>query len=287
VNLTFAGTDFKTASGNINADITANAGDAGSGMVPVNGRVQLTATNGMFNVDMADLKTPMSELSATGRFDLRDSDSNLNITLNSTDASEIERLVRILGISPSLQQQMDDMSVQLAGNFKFNGNLTGNFADPTINGNASLGSISLRGRELGSVAADVAVSPVGVELTNGKVTERDGGDIVFNVSIPSGGANNVSVKATLTNVDAANLIAALPVENYLPQGIRDFNAQTSGTVDITGLPNNASGSIDLSSASGAVAGQAFDAFATRAVFQGTLVTLENLELKTADGFVKA
>ena len=123
-NLTFAGTDFKTASGNINADITANAGDANSGLVPVNGRVELTAVNGLFNVDLANLKSPMSELSATGKFDLRGSDSNLNIALNSTDAAEIERFVRILGISPTLQQQMDDMSVQLAGNFKFNGDLT-------------------------------------------------------------------------------------------------------------------------------------------------------------------
>ena len=287
VDLTFLGTDFRTASGTVNADITANAGDANSGMVPVNGRVQLTATNGLFNVDIANLRTPMSELTANGRFDLRDANSDLNFALNSTDAAEIGRLVRIVGISPSLQQQLDEMNVELAGNFKFNGNLTGNISDPVINGSAALDSISLRGRELGSVAADVAVSPGGVEIRNGKVTERDGGDIAFDLSIPSGGANNTSVQATLRNVDAANLIAALPLENYLPQGIRDFNAQTSGTINITGLPNNASGSIDLSSASGAVAGQNFDTFQTRAVFQGTLVNLENLELRTADGFVKA
>ena len=92
-----------------------------------------------------------------------------------------------------MQQQMDDMSVQLAGNFKFNGDLTGNFADPTISGNASLGSLSLRGRELGSVAADVAVSPAGVELKNGKLIELDGGDIAFYLNVPSGGTNNVEV----------------------------------------------------------------------------------------------
>lgn len=287
VNLTFAGTDFRTASGTVNADITANAGDAGGGLVPVNGSVRLTAANGLFNVDVANLRTPMSELSASGRFDLRNADSNLNIALNSTDAAEIERLVRILGISPSLQQQLDEMSVRLAGNLRFNGNLTGNLSDPVIDGKAALDSISLRGRELGSAAADVAVSPTGVELRNGQITERDGGDIAFSVSIPSGGANNVSVQATLRNVDAANLIAALPLENYLPQGIRDFSAQTSGTINVTGLPNNAGGEINLSSAGGAVAGQTFDAFQTKAVFSGTSVNLENLELRTADGFIRA
>jgi hypothetical protein len=83
------------------------------------------------------------------------------------------------------------------------------------------------------------------------------------LNVPQGGTNNVSVQATLTNIDAANLIAALPLEKYLPAGIRDFNAQTSGTVNITGLPNDANGSIDLKSAAGSVSGQAFDAFTAK------------------------
>ncbi|MGI8812756.1 MAG: translocation/assembly module TamB domain-containing protein [Pyrinomonadaceae bacterium] len=287
VDLTFLGTDFRTASGTVKADIAANAGDAASGLVPVNGRVEVSATNGLFNVDYAKLYTPKSELNATGRFDLRENNSDLTVALNSTDASEVDRLVRVLGLSPSLQQQLDSMDAALAGNLTFNGKLTGNFSDPTIDGKAALGSLALRGRDLGSVSSDIYVSPAGVELRNGKLTERDGGNIAFTVSVPTGGANNISVQATLRNIDAANLIAALPIENYLPVGIRDFNAQTSGTVNITGLPNNANGSIDLNSTSGSVSGQSFDTFQAKAVFNGTAIDLANLELRSADGYVKA
>ena len=287
VDLTFNGTDLRTATGEVKADITANAGNADSGLVPVNGRVELSATNGLFNVDVARLNTARSELTATGRFDIRNEDTNLNIALNSTDASEVERIVRVTGLSPEIEEQMNELEITVAGNFTFNATVTGNFTDPTINGHAELAEIALRGRTLGSVATDIFDSPLVTELRNGLVKEGDGGTIAFNLTVPEGGTNNVSVQATLTNIDAANLIAALPLEKYLPAGIRDFNAQTSGSVNITGLPNNANGEIDLASTAGSVSGQTFDAFAAKALFRGTLIDLQNLEMRSADGYIKA
>ena len=287
VDLTFSGTNLRTATGTVKADITANAGNTDSGLVPVNGRVELSATNGLFNVDVARLNTERSELTATGRFDLRNDDTNLNVALNSTDASEVERIVRVTGLSPEIEEQMNSLEVTVAGNFNFNATVTGNFTDPTINGRATLAQIALRGRTLGSVSTDLFVSPLVTELRNGLVKEADGGTITFNLTAPEGGTNNVSVQATLTNIDAANLIAALPLEKYLPTGIRDFSAQTSGSVNITGLPNNANGEIDLASTAGSVSGQAFDAFAAKALFRGTLIDLQNLELRSADGYIKA
>ena len=287
VNLTFDGTNFRNASGVVSADITANAGTAESGLVPVNGRVELNGTNGLFSVNQAKLNSEKSSLAATGQFDLKDSNSDLTIALNSTDASEIDRLIRVLGLSPELEQQFDSNQVALAGNLRFDGKVTGNVTDPVIDGNASLDSISMRGRELGSLTAAILASPDGMNIKNGKLTERDGGNATFEVNIPNTGTDTTSVNATLTKIDAANLIAALPIADYLPQGVRDFTAQTSGTVNITGLPNKASGGIDLSSAAGTVSGQAFDAFKAKATFQGTLITLENLEIRSTDGFAIA
>jgi translocation and assembly module TamB len=287
VNLTFNGTNFRNATGTVAADIRANAGTAENGLVPVTGRVELSAANGLFDVNYAKLSSQNSTLNATGRFDLRNENTNLTVALNSTDASEIDRIIRDTGISPGLEAQLTSNDVHLAGNFDFNGTVTGNFTDPNIEGHASLGSISMRGRELGSLASDISVSPTGIEVKNGKLTERDGGTVAFDVNIPSSGTNNTSIQATLTNVDAANLIAALPIAGYLPEGIRDFTAQTSGTVNITGLPNNAVGGIDISSASGSVAGQEFSGFRAKATFQGTLINLDNLEIATADGSLTA
>lgn len=287
VNLTFNGTDLRSASGNINADIAATAGNADSGAVPVTGRVEVSATNGLFNVDVARLNTANTQMNATGRFDLRNDDSNLNVAVNSSDAGEVERLIRITGLSPDLEEQLNEFEITVAGNLKFDATVTGNLSDPTVDGKTSIDQVALRGRTLGSFASDLFISPTGTELRNGSVREPDGGTIAFSLNVPKGGANNVAIQATLTNIDAANLIAALPLDKYLPSGIRDFNAQTSGTVNITGLPNNATGSIDLSSAAGSVSGQSFDAFTAKAQFRGTLIDLENLELRSTDGFVKA
>jgi translocation and assembly module TamB len=285
LDITFNGTDFKTASGNINADIAANAGNADSGLVPVNGNIRLSAVNGLFNVDNAVLNTDKSKLTATGRFDLRSEDSNLDIALNSTDAGEIDRLVRVLGIAPELEQQFDSMEMQFAGNLNFTGKLTGNLTDPTIDGKADLASLVMRGRDVGSVTTDIFVSPVGVELRNGKLLDRTGGDVSFSINVPSGGANNVSVQATLTNVNAGNLLAALPVT--LPERIQDFTGQTSGTVNLSGLPNQATGEINIASAAGTVAEQPFDSLKVRAVFSGTLIDLQSGEIRVGDGFVSA
>lgn len=279
VDLTFAGSDFRTASGTVSADISASPGE--QDRIPVNGQVKLTATNGLFHVDLADLHTDKSRLSATGRFDTRSSDSNLTLSLRSADASEIDRMVRVLGFSPELQHQLDSMQVQVAGNLNFDGTVTGNFADPTINGKASLDSLAMRGRTLGSVTTDIHSSPVGLELANGKLLQPDGGSATFAVSVPNGGANNTSVKATLTNVNAGNLLAALPVE--LPERIRDLDGQTSGTVDISGLPDRASGSVDLAAAKGVIAGQAFDGLTVKAVFAGTTIDIQQGEMRLGVG----
>ncbi|HVF29725.1 MAG TPA: translocation/assembly module TamB domain-containing protein, partial [Pyrinomonadaceae bacterium] len=201
--------------------------------------------------------------------------------------SEIERLIRVTGLLPKLEEQLNSFEMTVAGNLTFDATVTGNLTDPTVQGRMALDQIALRRRTLGSVASDILISPLGTELRNGMLREGDGGTIAFNVNVPTGGTNNVSVQATLTNIDAANLIAALPLEKYLPQGVRDFNAQTSGTVNITGLPNDANGSIDIASTAGSVSGQAFDAFTAKANFQGTLITLDNFELRSTEGYVKA
>lgn len=285
VDITFNGTNFRTATGTINADIAANAGTAESGLIPVNGQVRLAAVNGLFNIETADLRSSASQLTATGRFDLKDENSDLALVLRSTDASEVDRLIRVLGVSPSLEQQLDSMEVQFAGKLNFDGTITGNISDPVIAGRASLDSLSMRGRQLGSVSTDVYSSPAGVELGNGSLRQPDGGTAVFAVSIPGIVTNSTSVKATLTNVDAGNLLAALPVS--LPARFRDFDGQTSGTIDISGLPNNAQGEINLSAAQGTLAGQAFDGLNVKAVFSGTRVNLERVEMRIGSGTLAA
>jgi translocation and assembly module TamB len=279
---------YRNATGTINADITANAGSAERGLVPVNGKVDLTANNGLVNVDYAKLNTEKSEVSATGRVDLACDDSDLKVALNSTDASEIDRVVRVTGIAPdNVIQQLDSYGAAFAGNLTFNGKLKGNFNNPIVDGRASLDSLLLKGRELGSLSTDISYSPMGTELKNGSLRERAGpGVITFSVNMPAGGKDNTSVQATLTNVNAGNLLAALPIKS-IPERLSDFNAPTSGTINLTGLPDNSQGEINISSGTGSVAGQAFDSLTAKAVFSGTRIALENLEIRLGTGTLAA
>src|SRR5216683_331922 len=98
-------------------------------------------------------------------------------------------------------------------------------------------------------------------------------------------SNSVAVKATLTNVNAGNLLAALPVD--LPERIRDLDGQTSGTVDISGLPNESQGEINLAAAKGIIAGQSFDNLNVKAVFSGTKIDLQRAEMRIGAGTLTA
>ena len=285
VDLTLNGTDYRTTSGTVNATITAAAVSTDSNRIPVNGTVDLSATNGLFNVDRANLKTDKSELNATGRFDLRNDNSDLDVSLRSSDANEIVNLVRVTGLSPEFESQFDSIKAAVAGNVTFDGKITGNLTDPTIDGKASLASLSLRGRELGTLVSDILVSPIAYEFRNGKLQQADGGSVAFNVKIPSAGTNNITVNAELAGVNAGNLLAALPVD--LPERINDFNGKTSGTINLSGLPDKSQGEINIASQQGTIAGQSFDSLTAKAVFNGTRIDIERGEIKVGEGFVAA
>lgn len=286
VDLSFNGTNFKRASGSLNADIQASAGTEDRGFIPLTGKLAVTATDGLFGVDYANLKTDNTSLNATGSFDLGGNDSNLTVALNSTDASEIERIIRVLNVSPELEAQLDTYQAEFAGNFIFNGKIQGNIADPFVDGRASLDSIILRGKDLGSLATNISVTPTGIELRDGVLQERDGGNIAFNVIAPSVGTNNISVQAKLNDVSVGNLLSALPI-NSLPDSLKGLRAKATGNLDLRGLPNDIQGEANIFAKDGSVNGQTFDTLEAKAVFEGNLVNLETFNAKFANGTLNA
>lgn len=296
-HLTFDGTNYRTTSGTLNASVTANAGKNETARIPINGDINLTASQGLFEIAKAEFSTGKSTLTASGRFDLKDDDSNLTVALRSSDAAEVERFAEVTEISPELDRQFKSMEMQFAGNLSFDGTITSNLYDPRVAGNASIGSLIMRNRVLGSVTTKIDVYPIdetdadgtihlaGVELRDGKLNELLGGTADFEILIPSGGANNVTVNADLRGVDAGNLLAALPVD--LPARISDLNGKTTGKVNITGLPDNANGSVDLSALTGTIAGQSFDNLKVKALLQGTEIIIETAEMRVGQGLVTA
>src|SRR5205085_12207248 len=65
VGLRFPGTDLDLASGNLNAQLTGEAGNETSGRTPVTGTLALTADRGNFQISRADLRAGASQLTAT------------------------------------------------------------------------------------------------------------------------------------------------------------------------------------------------------------------------------
>lgn len=285
IDLEMRGTDYRTLSGTVSADIAANAGTADADRIPVNGTVKLVADQGLFTVDQARLATEKTELSATGRFDLRSEDSDLELNLNSSDAAEVEQLVRIFGVSPTFEEQFDSMKAAVGGQLKFNGTIKGNLTDPLIDGTAFLEKISLRGVDLGSLSTGISVGPDGTEFTNGKLSDPDGGTLTFTASIPSVGVNNISVDAELTDINVARLLAAIPAD--LPEPIRSMSGKTSGTVQLSGLPKESVGEVDIKAAQGTIGGQDFDSLAVKAVFRGSQIDLAEGTISVGSGRLTA
>ena len=282
LDVTFQGTDIKTTTGTVNADIMADAGSAAQGgSIPVNGNVSATATNGLFSINNAKFNSPKSDLTATGQFDLRASNSNLHFSLNSTDATEIERIFRSMGIAPDAMHLLDSINGSFAGNMAFTGDLTGNTSDPTLDGRASFDTFLLNNKPIGSVTTAINVSPFGVTLTDGRLNELGGGNATFDIVAPSGGVNNTTVQAKLTNINAGDLVAALPVR-FLDR-FGQIEGRTSGSVDLSGLPDLAVGTIDLVTANGTIGSQSFQNLLVKGNFDGNGNVAANIAITSGGG----
>jgi autotransporter translocation and assembly factor TamB len=288
VNLSFPGTDFRAATGRLEADFNGATGRDESARTPLTGRVAVNADRGVFQIERADLRTGATELTAAGRFSF-EGGSDLAVKLNSADAAELQRVVLATGLLPDIEERARDMGVELAGRMTFDGRVTGDLDNPLVNGRFELGSLNLRGRDLGALAADIRSDAEATRIENGRLTERDGGGVAFTASIPRAGQNNVSFEATLEQADAANLVAALGLGSRSASIANNLAGlgPASGRISVTGYPNAMAGSADLRVAPGRIGSQPYEEIAARATFSGSRVALERLDARLAAGTVSA
>lgn len=290
VNLSFPGTDFKRASGTLNAQFTGETGDELSGgRTPLAGAVALRADRGLFNVERANLRTGATQLSAAGQFSF-EGNSNLQVNLASDDAAELQRVVVASNLVPVLEDALHDYGVELAGRLEFNGTVRGALSDPIINGRAALASLRVNGRDLGALTASVDSDAATMRVPNGRLAGRDGGAIQFALNVPRAGRDNISLEATLDRYDVANLLAALP---QLGSGPSDLTGQlvavgpTSGRVSVAGLPGAMSGSADLRAGPGQIKGEPFEQIIAKATFSGANINIDALDARFRSGRLTA
>lgn len=288
VNLTFAGTDVKnTATGTVTATFVTETGtDASGGRTPLNGELALRADRGLFDIERATLSTAASKLTATGRFSFGRDESNLNLDLASTDASELQRIFSALPWFGDTNDFLDKNEIAARGDLAFNGNVTGRLSDPTVQGRFSLGSLQVHDNNLGALSASLNVTPETLNLTDGQLAETDGGGATFSLTAPRSGENAMSIDATLDRLNASNILPAIP---GLKKDQRDFllgmHSDISGRINVSGLPDAASGSADIRLGAGTLNLEPFDSITARGVFNGTSVNVESFDARFLAGEV--
>jgi len=284
VDLSFTGTNLGTASGNINAHLQGEAGDTTSGRTPISGELALTATQGLYQIQQANLQTGATTLRASGSFGI-ERDSNLRVELASADASELQRLFITSGLLPDIEEQLNSFGIEVGGRLAFNGTLQGQLKDPIINGRAELGSLIVNGEDLGSLAANLASTPTELRINDGRLAERDGGGVQFTLVAPRGPGNNTTFTATLDKANAGNLLAALPLKKATRDQLGDTQSDVSGTVKISGLPDDMSGSAELSFGPGRLGGEPLQTMTARATFSGSNIQVNSVDATLAAGHI--
>lgn len=282
VDLVFPGTDFEGASGTVNTQLTAPTGEVENGFIPISGEVALRATDGLFQIDRVDLQTLATRLSATGRFSFT-ADSDLQVDLDSKDATELQSILISSGLLPEIEEQMNTYGLELRGQLAFKGAITGQLNSPDLNGRISLGSLVVNQIDLGSLSASINMTPSEMRVSDGRLIEQDGGGMQFSLVAPRLGENNIVFEASFDRMNARNLIAALPVSQSHRNRLRNTQADVSGTVKIAGIPNKMSGNADIRFGPGTLAGEPLESLIARANFQGSNVTIETFDVQLRAG----
>jgi translocation and assembly module TamB len=283
VDLTFPGTNVKLASGTVTTRVSAEAGEVSGQRIPITGEIAMRADRGLFDIQQVNLQTPATRLNATGQFSF-ENDSNLQVDLTSSDASELQTVLISSGLLPDVEARMDEYGIGLAGQLAFNGNIRGKLSSPDLNGKFSVGSLSVNEIEFGALSATIAMNAQEIQVTNGSLAERDGGGVQFSLVKPRTGENNTSLDATLDRFSARNLLALSPLRGR-KELTTDTQSDISGQIKVTGIPGAMSGNADLRFGPGKLAGEALQGATARATFTGPNVNVESVDVRLVAGHI--
>src|SRR5258707_728415 len=132
-------------------------------------------------------------------------------------------------------------------------------------------------RDLGSLTANISSTDAETRVSEGRLTQANGGGAQFTLLVPRTGQDNISIDATLDRMNAGNVIAALPVKNLREQ-LADTEADVSGNLKINGVPNQMSGVADLRFGPGRLGGEPLKDLTAHATFSGSTVTVDKVDV---------
>jgi translocation and assembly module TamB len=276
---TFKENDFTTSSGTLNAQSRLTA-DVGTDRIPLTGEVRVSADNGVISFQRAQIETRYSIGRVEGRLDISDLSANLQMFLEKKpgipegNANEVDSIVRPLISKTEIGQWATDNRFEAFGDLDFRGDLSGRLSNPDLDGTVAVTSISLRGKLLGSFRTSFTINPDTLSLKDGILRELDGGQLSFSALIPRYGENNIDVSARLSDVDFGSLLVVIPYD--FPPAIRSIAANTSGRLDVTGLPGAMIGSADITAREVVFGLATFDRVETTARFSDSTIDFQKM-----------
>lgn len=202
-----------------NAHLTITPGRRG---IPVAGRLNASykGTADDVTVDNSFVALPHTRLNMSGSLAKK-----LNLSLTSKDLGDLLVAAHLQGPPP--------VALTAGGEAGFSGDVSGMLASPRISGHLAVNRFAIEGRPFGSLAIDIAASSTSAALSNALLV-RNTMEARANASIglrewSPVPRSPVSVSATMTNADLADIIAMAgePPAGY--SGALSASAQIGGT----------------------------------------------------------
>lgn len=273
------------ARGNVNAKgatgYTAEARLAivpGRHGVPVNGRVNANyvGKTGALDLGQSYIALPNSRLEIGGSIN-----QHVDIALTSRNLNDFLPAANFGSAEPqtSLPVTLQGGAVHLTAQ------VTGNTASPHITGHVEMSDFALEKRSFSSLALDLAASPYGAAVQNGRLAGA-GLDTKFDGSIglvkwsphPS---SPVSANVILRNGELADL-AGLAAESSLKA-----SGAVTADVHVNGTYGDPLGAATVQVTNGSVYEQPFSKFSAQVNLTHGLATLSQLEVDAAGGKISA
>jgi outer membrane protein assembly complex protein YaeT len=262
-------------------DPSAQSGVAPDDAIPLTGDVAITARGGTFHFDQLQLATDATKLDASGTLafgpsgsQASEAQSNLSVTLTSTQAEQIIQIARSYEAARPFITQSEP---QLIGDLKFEGRVTGKIGEPVIEGDVNAATVGLRDALLGALSAHVVVSPAELRVANATVSATNGGSAKLDLVVPfDQKAETGTLDATVDRISLETILAALGT----PDVSRFVSGDVAGKANLTGLPAAPRGTAQFNLVNGQVSGQPAQVAKADVTFDSKQALLQSLELQT-------
>lgn len=291
VSLAWPGTRVQQSTGKVNA-VVAGTLEGESGAIPVDGTIAMSATPGKFVIDTAEFQSGESFFTATGTIGW-DRRSDIRLTANASQGSELLALVS--AANPKLGATLRPYYIRIGGAFSFDGRVTGGILDPSVEGTVSVGDVRIGDLsagadvEIGTFSGSFQRNSAGIEIDGGKLVRADGGEIAFDLSLPSSAARPQHIVARVTRfpLEALRTFPGVPQNDNLRgllSGTFDLSLPAlPADAEVQDIADRARGQVDVNVDGATIGGQPLTELKFAAVLGEDDVNVSSLRLVSARG----